>query len=77
MRLQIDRLIFLDYLTKCNKIVDHKSYSPALQGIYISVSNSELTLVSSNNVVSIKTKIKNNENSLKISEVGSFLIKGK
>ncbi|AOG59957.1 DNA polymerase III subunit beta [Spiroplasma helicoides] len=77
MYFEINRNYFIDEISKCNRIVDYKSVSPALTGIFIEVDSDKISLVSTNQTLSIKTNIFADTNDLKIKETGSFLIRGK
>ncbi|WP_338983519.1 DNA polymerase III subunit beta [Spiroplasma endosymbiont of Othius punctulatus] len=77
MNFKINRKKLIESLERVTRIIDHKSYIPSLHGLVIQVNVDNIFLVASNENVSIKDTIENNQFDLNIKEVGNILIKGK
>ena len=76
MKFSINKEQFLKKLLIVNKAISGKALVPILSGIKISVSKNHLVLIGSNSEISIRTTlISNKNNSLKIQEEGSIVVK--
>ncbi|AGR41706.1 DNA polymerase III subunit beta [Spiroplasma diminutum] len=77
MFFSVNRLVLIDEINKCNRIIDPKIPTPSLSGILLEVEADKISLVSSNSSVSIKTVIDMGKSDLQIKETGNILIRGK
>ncbi|AUB31065.1 DNA polymerase III subunit beta [Spiroplasma floricola] len=77
MFFSINRLVFIEEINKCNRIIDAKTPTPSLSGILLEVEADKVSLISSNTSMSIKTIIDIGTSDLLIKETGSILIRGK
>ncbi|WP_339022766.1 DNA polymerase III subunit beta [Spiroplasma endosymbiont of Crioceris asparagi] len=77
MNFSINRKSFLTNLEKVSKIIDYKNFIPSLLGIVIEVKPNTISLITTNDNLSIKCNLEAGKNNLEIKEVGNILIKGK
>ncbi|ATZ18388.1 DNA polymerase III subunit beta [Williamsoniiplasma somnilux] len=77
MQLSINRSIFLEELSKANKIIDVRSVVPLLGGILIEVDVDKMTIISSSGTLSYKSVLNQQNSDLEIKEIGRILIKSK
>ncbi|ATG97706.1 DNA polymerase III subunit beta [Mesoplasma lactucae] len=78
MKLKMTRSILLDEISKANKIIDPKAVNPELLGVYISVENDSITLLSSNGNMNWKARVnKSTDENFEVESVGNILIKGR
>ena len=76
MKIKIKKEILLENLTKVAKAISTKNLVPALAGIKFDLTNEGLTLTASDNDITIRTFIPNNED-MSIEEEGSIIITGR
>lgn len=78
MNFKISKSVFYNYLSIAARAISNYSPLPAFSGIKLDATNDGLILVGSDSDISIKTMIlKANEESLKISSLGSIVIESK
>ncbi|QHX36255.1 DNA polymerase III subunit beta [Spiroplasma sp. BIUS-1] len=77
MFFSVNRLVFIEEINKCNRIIDPKAPTPSLSGILLEVETDKISLISSNTSMSIKTTIDMGNSDLLIKQTGSILIRGK
>lgn len=77
MNFKINRKKLIESLERVTRIIDYKSYVASLHGLVIQVNVDNICLIASNENVSIKDTIENDQFDLSIKEVGNILIKGK
>ena len=76
MKIKIKRDLLLDHLNKVSKALSTKNLVPALAGIKFELSKSGLTLIASDNDITIETFIPKNEE-MELEETGVIIIQGK
>lgn len=79
MNFQIAKTELLNALTLCSRAVSSTTPLPILSGIYFSLSDYGLTLISSDSNISIKTVIEKNDekNTLNIHETGEVVLEAR
>ncbi|ASZ08755.1 DNA polymerase III subunit beta [Mesoplasma chauliocola] len=77
MKLSINKDFLLDELSRASKIIEVKSFNPALLGIYIEASFDKLTIISANTLTSFKSELNNENSDLIIEQPGRILVKPK
>lgn len=77
MFLKIERNYLIEELTKCNRIIDNKSFLPYSVGIFVECDGDCVSFTSMNTTISIKSKIFSGQGGLEFKDTGSFLIRGK
>jgi DNA polymerase-3 subunit beta len=73
MKFTIEKSKFINLLKLPSSIIDSTTINPVLMGVLLEIKNKELTIVSSNNNISVKS----NTNNLEIETEGKILIHGK
>ena len=76
MKIKIKRELLLENLNKVSKAISTKNLVPALAGIKFELNEEGLTLTASDNDITIRTFIKNNDD-MTIEEEGSIIITGR
>ena len=76
MKIKIKRELLLENLNKVSKAISTKNLVPALAGIKFELTNEGLTLTASDNDITIRSFIENNDNMV-IEEEGSIIITGR
>ncbi|AXK50678.1 DNA polymerase III subunit beta [Spiroplasma alleghenense] len=77
MNFKIKKNVLLDELVKVAKIIDYKTLNPVLLGTLIEVGVDDVSLITSDGSISIKSVISKKDSGLDITEAGSILIKGR
>ncbi|ATZ17599.1 DNA polymerase III subunit beta [Mesoplasma melaleucae] len=77
MKISINKDVLLEELSKASKIIDPKSFNPALLGIHIEASFDKLVIISSNTSTSFKSDLINENSDLVIDQPGKILVKPK
>ena len=76
MKIKIKKDLLLENLNKVSKAISTKNLVPALAGIKFDLTNEGLTLTASDNDITIRSFIKNDDN-MSIEEEGSIIIQGR
>jgi len=74
MKFTVNKNDFVNALKYPSDIANDNNVNPILHGVYLEANNNQITLISSNGDISVKSFINNN---LKIESSGKILIRGK
>lgn len=77
MKIKIKKDILLENLNKVSKALSSKNLVPALAGIKFDLTNEGLTLTASDNDITIRSFIPNDDKDMNILEEGSIIIQGR
>ena len=77
MKIKIKKELLLENLNKVSKALSSKNLVPALAGIKFDLTNEGLTLTASDNDITIRSFIPNDNQDMNILEEGSIIIQGR